>query len=75
MEKTEQVDRRKSLKQGLWLEVFTIGWNVLEGVIAVSAGLASNSVALISFGIDSFVETTSAGVLYWRLNAEFKGRA
>lgn len=29
--------------------------------------------ALISFGIDAFVETTSAGVLYWRLTAEMKG--
>lgn len=71
--KAGQLERRKSLKQGIWLEGFTIAWNILEGVIAVSAGVVSNSVALISFGIDSFVETTSAGVLYWRLNAEMKG--
>lgn len=73
IDKTGQVERRKSLKQGLWLEAFTIAWNILEGIIAVSAGVVSNSVALISFGIDSLVETTSAGVLYWRLNSELKG--
>lgn len=73
IDKTGQVERRKSLKQGLWLEAITIAWNILEGSIAVSAGVVSNSVALISFGIDSFVETTSAGVLYWRLNSELKG--
>lgn len=73
VEKPKQTDRPKSLKQGLWLEGFTIAWNVLEGVIAVSAGVVSNSVALISFGIDSFVETTSAGVLFWRLKSELNG--
>lgn len=73
IDKTNHAARRKSLKEGLWLEAFTIGWNILEGIIAVSAGVVSNSVALISFGIDSFVETTSAGVLCWRLNSELKG--
>ncbi len=73
LEKTEQAQRADSLKQGLWLEAFTIGWNILEGLIAVSAGMVSNSVALISFGIDSFVETTSAIVLFWRLRSELKG--
>lgn len=71
-EKQGQLERQKSLKQGLWLEAFTIGWNVLEGLVAVCAGVLSNSVALISFGIDSFVETSSAAVLYWRLDGELK---
>lgn len=73
-EKHELIERRRSLKHGLWLEAFTIGWNILEGLIAVSAGVLSNSVALVSFGIDSFIETSSAVVLYWRLNGEFKAR-
>ncbi len=48
----------------LWL---TIVWNVIEGVIAVSAGFAAGSVALVGFGLDSFIEVTAAGVLLWRL--------
>ncbi|HEY5625306.1 MAG TPA: cation transporter [Dehalococcoidia bacterium] len=48
----------------LWL---TISWNVIEGVIAVSSGVAAGSVALIGFGLDSFIEVTAAGVLLWRL--------
>ncbi len=48
----------------LWL---TVGWNVIEGVIAVSAGLAAGSVALVGFGLDSFIEVTAAVVLLWRL--------
>jgi cation diffusion facilitator family transporter len=55
--------------------VVTVLWNILEGVIAVAAGTISNSVALIGFGIDSFVETTSAVVVGWRLGAEARGRS
>jgi cation diffusion facilitator family transporter len=48
----------------------TIGWNVVEGIIAVTAGVIAGSVALLGFGIDSFVECVSGGVLVWRLRAE-----
>lgn len=63
------------LRRGLLLETATVLWNILEGVIAVAAGTISNSVALIGFGIDSFVETTSAVVVGWRLGAEARGRS
>ena len=52
-----------------------MGWNVLEGVIAVSAGALASSVALIGFGIDSFVETASGAVVGWRLRSELGGHA
>jgi len=54
----------------LRLEYFTLAWNAVEGVIAVAAALAAGSVALLGFGIDSFVEGASAAVLVWRLRAE-----
>jgi divalent metal cation (Fe/Co/Zn/Cd) transporter len=47
-----------------------VGWNVVEGVVSVAAALAAGSVALLGFGIDSFVETTSGLILVWRLRAE-----
>jgi divalent metal cation (Fe/Co/Zn/Cd) transporter len=43
---------------------------VIEGVIAVLTALAAGSVALLGFGIDSFVEGASGLVLIWRLLAE-----
>lgn len=52
------------------LELLTVGWNVVEGVIAVGAGLAAGSTALLGFGIDSFVESLSGSILLWRLAAE-----
>ena len=62
--------RGSLLRQALRLEYLTVGWNLVEGVIAVSAALAAGSVALLAFGIDSFVESTSGTVLVWRLLAE-----
>ena len=47
------------LRRGLRLEYLTVGWNIAEGLIAIGAGLAAGSIALIGFGVDSFVETIS----------------
>jgi divalent metal cation (Fe/Co/Zn/Cd) transporter len=47
-------------RRGLLLEYATITWNVLEAVIAVWAGLAANSIALIGFGLDSLIEVFAA---------------
>jgi divalent metal cation (Fe/Co/Zn/Cd) transporter len=63
-------DRPGLLRRALRLEYLTVGWNVIEGLIAVTAGLASGSVALLGFGIDSFVESASGSVMIWRLRAE-----
>jgi len=62
--------RGQLLTQGLRLEYLTVSWNVVEGLIAVAAALAAGSVALLGFGIDSFVESASGLVLVWRLHAE-----
>ncbi len=57
-------DLRKRARALAW---FTIGYNLLEGVLSIAAGVAAGSVALIGFGLDSFVETLSAGIMVWRL--------
>ena len=62
--------RIRSLRRALRLERLTVGWNAVEGVIAVAAALAAGSVALLGFGIDSFVETVSGVVILWRIGAE-----
>lgn len=62
--------RRAQLDHALRLEYLTVGWNLVEGVVALGAAAASGSVALLAFGVDSFVESASALVLIWRLRAE-----
>lgn len=66
--------RSGHLRRALRLEYLTVGWNVVEGVVALGAAIASGSVALFGFGIDSFVESASGSVLIWRLLAESRGR-
>jgi cation diffusion facilitator family transporter len=65
--------RRALLHRGLRLEYLTVGWNLVEGAIAVTAAVTAGSVALLGFGIDSFVESISGSVLVWRLQAETAG--
>lgn len=49
------------------LEYFTVAWNVIEAVVAITAGVIVGSVALIGFGADSGIEVISAVALLWRL--------
>lgn len=65
--------RERAVGQALRLEYLTIGWNVVEGLVAVAAAVVAGSVALLGFGIDSFVESASGAVLVWRLLAERAG--
>lgn len=67
-------ERAGHLTRAVRLEILTVGWNVVEAVIAVWAALAAGSVALLGFGVDSVVESASGGVLLWRLTAEQRGR-
>jgi divalent metal cation (Fe/Co/Zn/Cd) transporter len=64
--------RSSLLRRGVVLEGLTVGYNALEGVVAIAAGLAAGSVALTGFGIDSVIEVTSGGLLWWRLRAELR---
>ena len=56
------------IRRGKLLENFTVVWNLLEGFIAVGAGLMAGSIALVGFGFDSIIEVSSAVVLIWRLH-------
>ena len=62
--------REHLVRRGRMLEYFTIGYNSLEGVIAVAAGIMAGSIALVGFGFDSAVEVLSGFVLLWRLHAD-----
>ncbi|HEV8338356.1 MAG TPA: cation transporter [bacterium] len=63
------VNRAALLRRGRHLEVFTILWNSAEGIVAVVLGVLAGSIALVGFGIDSFIEMSSGVVLLWRLQS------
>jgi divalent metal cation (Fe/Co/Zn/Cd) transporter len=51
------------------LEYFTLGWNVIEAVVAIGAGAVAGSPSLVGFGADSVVESLSGSVLLWKLGS------
>ena len=70
MDHSASLDRSSYVRRGVRLEWFTIGYNSLEGLIALVAGLLSGSIALVGFGFDSVIEVTSGAALLWRLQTD-----
>lgn len=64
-------NRADVVRRGRRLEYFTIAWNCLEGLIAIGSGLVAGSVALVGFGLDSFIEVSSGAALLWRLGHDW----
>lgn len=63
------------LHRDISLNAILLGYNAIEGVVAIGFGLVASSVALISFGLDSLIEITSAAIVTWRLWRELKGQS
>lgn len=47
----------------------TIVYNVIEAVVAITAGTLASSTALVGFGLDSIVEVSSAAAVAWQFSA------
>jgi divalent metal cation (Fe/Co/Zn/Cd) transporter len=58
---------RSFLQQARIAQLMTVGWMVIEGAIAIGAGIAAHSVALTAFGVDSGIELFSSAVVLRRL--------
>jgi divalent metal cation (Fe/Co/Zn/Cd) transporter len=58
------------VRRGLRLNYLTIGYNTLEAIVALAAGVAAGSIALIGFGVDSVIEVTASLAAQWRLRAD-----
>jgi divalent metal cation (Fe/Co/Zn/Cd) transporter len=52
-----------------WLVAAAIGYNVVEAGVAITAGVAASSTALIGFGLDSVIEVSSAAAVAWQFGA------
>jgi divalent metal cation (Fe/Co/Zn/Cd) transporter len=64
---TMSEDRRAVLGRRIrWLVAVTITYNVIEAIIAITAGTIADSVALIGFGLDSVIEVSSAAAVAWQ---------
>ncbi|MBD8518969.1 cation diffusion facilitator family transporter [Plantibacter sp. CFBP 8804] len=62
--------RRATLQRRIrWIVAATIAYNVVEAVIALSAGTVASSAALVGFGLDSIVEVLSAAAVAWQFSS------
>lgn len=68
MPERTDASRERLHRRGLVLQWFLVAYNVVEGIVAVIAGLATGSVALVSFGFDSGIEVVADGAVAWRLH-------
>jgi divalent metal cation (Fe/Co/Zn/Cd) transporter len=62
--------RHALVRRGLLLNYATIGYNTVEAVVSLIAGVLAGSVALLGFGIDSVIEVTASGAAQWRLRSD-----
>src|ERR671931_1013354 len=59
--------RREVLSRRIrFLVAATIAYNVIEAVVAITAGTVASSTALIGFGLDSVIEVSSAAAVAWQ---------
>lgn len=70
MHATLPLDRPALVRRSRWLNIATLGYNSLEGIVAVGAGALTGSVALVGFGIDSVIELGAGATALWRLGAD-----
>lgn len=63
-------DRREALTRRIrFLVAVTITYNVIEAVVAITAGTLASSIALVGFGLDSVIEVSSATAVAWQFSA------
>ena len=61
------MDRARLERRAFLLEYLTMGWMTVEASVAIAAGLAAGSIAIVGFGLDSVIEFLAAGVVIWEL--------
>ncbi len=68
------MNKEKLIRTALILSVITIGYNIIEGIVSIFFGLDDDTLTLLGFGLDSFVEVMSgAGILHMILRMKRSG--
>jgi divalent metal cation (Fe/Co/Zn/Cd) transporter len=65
-----RTERSGIVRRGRNLEYFTVAWNAMEGLVAVTLGAMAASISLVGFGLDSFIEVASGAALLWRMSVD-----
>jgi divalent metal cation (Fe/Co/Zn/Cd) transporter len=69
-----EADLGRLRRRGLWLEGTTMAWTVTVAAVAITAGIAASSVALLGLGLESAIEMVAATVVIWQLGGSAADR-
>jgi cation diffusion facilitator family transporter len=72
-DQTNDTNNVQGIRRGRYVEITSLIYNITEVAISLTAGFATGSSALVSWGVDSIVECNSAAFMIWRLHGEEKG--
>ena len=61
-------------RRGFLLEYLSMAWMTLEVAVAIAAGVAANSIALLGFGLDSVIELVAGATVIWELRGADRER-
>jgi len=64
----QKIPQKNYWDLALWLAVFTVFYNLLEGLVSIAFGLSDESLALFGFGVDSFIEVMSGIGIFVMIN-------
>jgi divalent metal cation (Fe/Co/Zn/Cd) transporter len=67
-------ERARLRRRGFWLEYASMAWMTAEAAVALAAGVAASSIALVGFGLDSVIEFFAAAIVVWQLRGEGEDR-
>lgn len=67
---TQTAEVARLVRRGLGLEYVTLGWNVVGAAVLLATAVTADSVALLSFGLDSMIEVMASIVVVWQLKGE-----
>jgi divalent metal cation (Fe/Co/Zn/Cd) transporter len=67
-----EVETERLTRRGLRLAQFTVGYNMVEGTVAITAGLMAGLVSLVGFGVDSGIESAASVIVGLRLAARLR---
>jgi divalent metal cation (Fe/Co/Zn/Cd) transporter len=59
-------ERENLVRRARFLAWIGLGWHAVEAAVAIGAGIAAGSVALVGFGADSLIEMLAGSILVWR---------
>src|SRR4051794_5346467 len=62
-------ERERLVRRAKMLAWLGVGWHGVEAAVAVGAGVAAGSIALVGFGADSLIESLAGSILLWRFAA------